>query len=498
MHIHKGLFYLFIKSALLIFTIGVFVFSIHTKTVSAACSGDLHQCPDGRCVELEDSCSAPSTPTPTPTTAQPPAPTATPQPQCSASCRRTETIYGTCGAGSCSAGDRRTGIVYDYKQTWNGTCTDERCPNAVADVCTSDASCGDGGGTPPTPTPTPSGGNNNPTATPTPTPLPPTPTPTIVLLPPARVVEPPVCSNDGWTATFQWTKSPSVETTDYVFRSDYPDIPTPLWLVADSTDIWKSTKSIQKAYADSQTDFVISRNIFPNNRYLNWSIESVANDYTANDAHRTTSTQGYICKPQRVANPANCTTACEPNIGVWKEEYTYSSTYKSQDLSGDDIVDIVDFEKIRALKYAPTSTPTPVPPTPTPVPQVQINVKSQQGEPVAASVYRLQCLTSSGQCSSDFLSSQGINSCRHDNRNTSTTTLTANIQSGVCKAGAGIEYNPSRYVIVGVTGVPEGSQESTYTSSTAQEKNVVWDTDEWTTGKRTIDIIVATPTPVTP
>ncbi|MCR4330146.1 MAG: hypothetical protein NUV65_06415 [Candidatus Roizmanbacteria bacterium] len=473
----------------------VFVLVFPRSYIYASCYSGQTLCSDGvTCVDFQSDCPPLSTNTPIPPTITP-----TPQPQCSASCRRTETINGTCGAGSCSIGDRRTGIVYDYKQTWNGTCTDTKCPDAVADVCTADTSCGNGGGN----TPTPTGTGNPPTATPTsaqnpptPTSVPPTPTPTIVLLPPAKLTEPPVCSNDGWTATFQWSKSPSVETTDYVFRSEYPDIPSPLWLVADSTDIWKSTKSIQHAYTGSQTDLVVSRNIFPNNRYLNWSIESVANDYTANAAHRTTSTQGYMCKPLRVANPANCTTACEPNIGVWKEEFTYASTYKSQDLNGDEIVDIVDFEKIRALKYVPTSTPTPIPPTPTPVSQVQINIKNQQGEPVAANVYRLQCLTSSGQCSTSFLQSQGVNSCRHDNRNTNTTTLTTDIQSGVCKAGAGIQYNPSSYIVVGVTGVPERAQEFTYTSTTAQEKNVVWDTDEWTTGKRTIDIIVATPTPV--
>jgi len=399
MNIPRRLFYLSIKTVLLAFTIGFFVFFLHANAVSAACSGDQYECPDGRCIESEDSCSAANTPTPTQSAS-------------------------------------------------------------------------------------------------------PTPTPTIVLLPPIALAGPPMCDNNGWSARFQWTKSPSVETTDYVFRSEYPDNPTPLWLVFDSTDIWKSTKSIQQSVAYLQNDLVITRNVFPNNFYQNWSIETIAGDnYTANGAHRLTSTQGFECKPQRAVNPANCTLACEPSVETWLGEYKYESSYGSQDLNSDDVIDIVDFEKIRALKYGPTSTPTPIPPTatptltPTPVPQVQINVKDQQGQPIAVHMYRLQCSTDSGQCSDSFLQSQGVNSCRHDPRNTSTSTLTFDIQSGVCKAGAGIQYNPSSYTVVGVTGVPERSQEYTYTSATAQEKNVVWDKNTWTTGKRIIDIIVE---PVTP
>lgn len=487
MNIPRRLFYLSIKTTLVFLSLLFVILLSQTNSVSAACSSGQTLCSDGHtCVDFQSDC--PPLPTNTPVI---PTITPTPQPQCSASCRRTETAYETCGAGSCSSTERRTGKVYDYKQTWNGTCTDIKCPNAVADICTTDTSCGGSGGNTPTPTST----GNPPTATPTPTSVPPTPTPTIVLLPPAALVGPPVCDNNGWSAKFQWTKSPSVEATDYVFRSEYPDNPTPLWLVFDSTDIWKSTKNIQQSVAYLQNDLAITRNVFPNSLYQNWSIETIAGDnYTANGAHRLTSTQGFKCKPLRAANPENCTLACEPNIGVWKEEYTYTSTYKSQDLNGDNVIDIVDFEKIRALKYAPTSTPTL---TPTPMPQVQINVKDQQGQPVAIHMYRLQCMTDSGhdQCSDSFLQSQGVNSCRHDLRNTSASTLTFDIQSSVCKAGAGIQYNPSNYTIVGVTGVPERSQEYTYTSATAQEKNVVWDKNTWTTGKRTIDIIVK---PVTP
>lgn len=176
--------------------------------------------------------------------------------------------------------------------------------------------------------------------------------------PPASLTQPPICRDDGWSAAFQWEKSPTAEVTDYVLRVNYSDFPSPLWLVFDGTDIWKR----HAGEPQTPTTAAMVRNIFPSSVYADWSVQSVIGDDTAaNDARMAKSTQSFFCTPKRDPNPDNCTTACEPSVGVWKEEFKYESSYKSQDLNDDGKIDLVDFELIRQFKNTPTNTPTPTP-----------------------------------------------------------------------------------------------------------------------------------------
>ena len=164
--------------------------------------------------------------------------------------------------------------------------------------------------------------------------------------PPASITQPPTCSDDGWSATFQWEKSPTTEVTDYVLRVDYSDFPTPLWLVSDGTDIWKR----HKGAPETPTTAAMIRNIFPGNVYAGWSVQSVIGDDTAaNDARMAKSTQSFFCTPKRTENTAcgSNPNLCAKSVETWIDELKYTSTHNSQDLNADGKIDIVDFELIR-------------------------------------------------------------------------------------------------------------------------------------------------------
>jgi len=246
-----------------------------------------------------------------------------------------------------------------------------------------------------TPAATPRTATVAPTDTPSPTltnpPLPPP------IIPISNIMDPdsinPVCSADGWSATYRWNKPTDTRINEYWFRANYMNFAhDALWLVADGTDIFSSTGNVES----------ITLPIIPFKPYVSWSVQSVIAEepwtHPGNQASIGNYPYLYSCLPQSRAPSGSCletygdlnsalTSECtfENWISEFKLQYGYDPTRAMENRSNpypqfnnDGRVDLLDFEILRQKKYTivptativPTFTPTPIPATNTPtIPQ---------------------------------------------------------------------------------------------------------------------------------
>ncbi|MBP9691588.1 hypothetical protein KBD81_05925 [Candidatus Woesebacteria bacterium] len=330
------------------------------------CNNDADCSTDGPC-----NCNAPPAATATPV----PAATNTPVPaQCNISCG---SGCPYCGCNSCTG-------ACDF------TCDDNDNPSD------------------PTPTFTPAPDPAKPTATPTviaptATDVPPTATPTRLPTPPSPELLGQVCADDGWSSTFSWDKP------------DFPVNPIKNFILGvNMINKWMETKPTddiiswtQWFLADGSDKHLITANtsekvtVIPFRPYYDWSVQTVGTD---DQVGPTVLGNTFSCRPNYTMVSENRTTTCyddngnirdecsiEKFIAEYRQQHGYSvsptveerkyfnlakgkNAYKFDTVMAGvgstqaELIDLLDFEAWRRLRFSPNATGTPTPtatPTPT-------------------------------------------------------------------------------------------------------------------------------------
>ena len=209
----------------------------------------------------------------------------------------------------------------------------------------------------------------------------------VVSYPPASAA-PPTCSSDGWKATLSWTESTTAPSaiSHYIVRAGFTDMPeltgNQPWMIDDGSDI---ATMIPKA-----TQHVLD--VFPYRTYKPYGIQTILNStYKLPDTTDATWLDSFVCNPQTTITTkctgATCTLDNFVNQFATLRGYTSPiATVPTtlQDVNNDNIIDMKDFESLRAAQFdnataSPTQNPTAITTPKSALPQFN-NYNFEQGK----------------------------------------------------------------------------------------------------------------------